>query len=140
MVGCKRKEVLKITIREEVSVYNMLKYKTENKTGDYSLGGFYLIFDTINNKGYIGKSINTINRLKSHYYNAINNKGIAIDISMHNRISDFRFYIIDTYVNLGINFFNRKLEQVYEHALIGKFKTYHPYGYNMRYYDKLRIK
>ncbi len=132
--------IKKVYDLKEVLFSDIMKYKTERRSGDYSLGGFYLILDTKNNKGYIGKSVNVLKRLKSHYYKSNNNKGLIIDLSMHDRVTEFRFFIIYTYLNLGINFFTRKLEQVYEHTLIGKYKTYHPYGYNMRYYDRLRIK
>lgn len=125
----------------EISIDHILQYKKErNGNGDYSLGGIYLIYDSVHKKGYVGKSINVIKRLKSHLALAKSNKGICIDKTMHGRLSDFKFFILSKYDDLGIDFFNRKLESIIEHTLIGEYKTYYPFGYNIRYYEQLRIK
>ena len=98
----------------------------------YDKGGFYLIFDNINKKGYVGKSMYLILRLKSHIHNAKNNKGLVIDKEMYSRINNFSFYEIATYHELDINFFTRQLEIIVEREFIRVFNTLAPCGYNQR--------
>lgn len=103
-------------------------------------GGFYMMIDNEFNKAYIGKSQDVYARLKQHYILSIRAKGLHVDKVMHNRHDGFTFLFLESYLNLGIDYYTKKLETVYEHTLIGKYKTYHPFGYNMRYYEQLRIK
>jgi len=122
---------------KEIFLEEILNYKIKyNK--DYSKGGFYLIKNTLNNKCYIGKSINYMSRLKQHTYKS-NDKTI-IDKELNLNIKSFKFYLISEYNEFGINFFNRKLETIIEHRYIYNFKTIHPKGYNVRTYEHIQIK
>jgi len=118
---------------KEISIISFINYtQKRNGNGDYSLGGFYLIYNNFTKKGYIGKSVNVMSRLRHHYYLAKSKKGIRIDLELAKDIDSYKYYLIDSYRNLGINFFNRKLEGVYEKYYIKKYKTYFPNGFNMQ--------
>ena len=126
---------------EKIEIDVILKYNIKKwSKGDYTKGGFYLITDNNNNNLYVGKSKDVLLRLKNHIYNARNNKGLLIDKIIGQNVNDFNFYIIDTYVNLGINFFSKNLDNVFEHKFIREFNTYYPNGFNKTYYEQLRIK
>ena len=84
---------------------------------------------------YIGKSIDFMGRLKSHLYPS--STKTKIDIALKSDIFNFSFFVIDTYENCEINFFNRFLETQTEHRLITKHKSYNPHGYNTRHYGHL---
>lgn len=133
-------ELSKIILCEEkkVSINDIKTYTTKRKNcGDYSLGGYYLIYDTKNDKGYIGRSLNVLERLRSHYYLSTANKGLLIDRELNNRIDDFNFYVLGKYTDLNIDFYTRKLGGVIEYKFIEKFKTYYPYGYNIAHYERI---
>lgn len=131
---------------EEITGYELLlsdivKYNSKRKSrGDYSNGGFYLITDKNDKYLYVGKSIDVMLRLKNHLHNARRNTGLEIDKLISQAPENFKFYLIDSYINLKIDFFTRHLESIIEHQLIGSLKTYHPHGLNFKYYDKLRVK
>ena len=122
----------------EPSEFNALPFNSTS--WDYSKGGFYLIRNSNTNKCYVGKSKNLFNRLRSHLTNARANKGIFIDKSMHGYLNDFEFYIISWYVDIGINFFTRKLELPMEQYYIKEFKSNFPSGYNIKNYESISIK
>lgn len=115
----------------EINLVSVMKAVYGYKNCDkYINGGFYLIYDNINNMGYVGKSILVLPRIKNHIMNANRQTGIFLDRVMHNRINDFSFYKIASYKEIGINFFTRKLESVVEREFILEFKTLTPNGYN----------
>lgn len=125
----------------EVYLNDIISYTVKNRRyGDYSMGAFYLITDENKKPLYVGKAICLMERLKSHYYYLKRDKGLAVDRYMYLHQDRIRFFIIDTYKNIGIDFFNRKLESIIEHTYIGEYKTYFPHGLNMVYYDKLQLK
>ncbi len=124
----------------KIDLSEILSYKNQAKRGDYSLGGFYMIKHKTTGMAYIGKSINVIKRLKQHHSLAISNRGIYIDQEMHGNIQNFEFYILSFYKDIGINFFNRKLETSYEQDYIFENKTFFPSGYNIRIYESIRTK
>ncbi len=112
-----------------------LKYR---KTDDYSKGGFYMIRHLNSGKSYIGKSIDYMARLKQHTYNS--NKKTNIDVALKVNIDEFEFYLVFDYKVFGINYFNRKLETIIEQKLIHEYKTFFPYGYNIKYYEHISVK
>lgn len=119
----------------EINIDSILSYKIRYRDG-YSLGGFYMITDLKNNKSYIGKSTDYMARLKQHTFPSSNKTEIDRAIKQFG-INNFKFFLIHTYTELGINFFNRKMETVYEHRLITNYKTFTPYGYNNRHYGHI---
>ena len=115
---------------EKIDIETILKYNIKRRSkGDYTKGGFYLITDINNKNLYVGKSKDVILRLKDHIYNAKNKKGLLIDR-----------YIIDKYINYGIDFFSKNLDNVIEHKFIKDFNTYYPNGLNKTFYEQLRVK
>lgn len=126
---------------KEIKYNEILSYKTKRKNrGDYSLGGFYLIKDNENNNIYVGRSIDVLLRLKRHIYDSKRKSGLKIDLHLSINPESFKYFIIESYINLNINYFSRKLETIYENTFINKFNTVYPNGLNYQYYDKLRIK
>lgn len=126
---------------KEIKYNDIITYNSKRiNCGDYSFGGFYLITDNENNNLYVGKSIDVMLRLKNHIYNAKRQNGLNIDLHLSNKPELFKYFIIESYINLKINFFNRKLETIYENTFINKFDTICPKGLNYKYYDNLRIK
>ena len=122
---------------EEIFIDEIIKYKTKRKSkGDYSYGGFYLITDYDMKPIYVGKSIDYMLRLKNHLTNAKSNRGIVVD-NIISSMSNARYFLIESYNNLGINFFTRSLEVYYENKYINKFNTFTPNGYNFTYYGNL---
>ena len=119
----------------EINIEDISSYKIKYRKG-YSLGGFYLIVNMLNNKGYIGKSMDYMARLKQHTYKSSNKTEIDKAINEFG-IYNFKYYLLDDYIRLDINHFNRKLETIYEHRFITKFKTFYPLGYNIRHYGHL---
>lgn len=119
----------------EININDIISYKVKYRRG-YSLGGFYLIVNMLNNKAYIGKSMDYMARLKQHTYKSNNRTEIDKAINEFG-INSFKYYLLDDYVRLDINHFNRKLETIYEHRFITFHKTFHPHGYNQRYYGHL---
>lgn len=124
----------------EILLNEIISYKKAKCNRCYTYGGIYLIYDTLNNKYYVGKSIEYMQRLKSHYNNSLRNSGIYIDKCMHNRLNDFKFYILATYKELKINFFNRYEEIITENAFINTYQSLYPKGYNKTYYGYLQTK
>lgn len=125
----------------EISLSQISTYRAiGRKRNDYSLGGFYLITTLEEQPLYVGKSIHLMLRLKDHYYNATRNGGLSIDKYLYSELSNARFFIIDYYERIGINFFTKNLDTVVENYYIGKFNTNFPNGLNMVHYDKLRLK
>mgnify|MGYP003462550266 CR=1 FL=1 len=124
----------------EISIIDILSYKKVKYNKCYTYGGVYMIYDTVNNKYYIGKSIDYMHRLKDHYYNSLRNSGLLIDKTMHNRIDEFRFYLLSAYTELKINFFNRKQEIVLEQSFINTYQSFFPKGYNILHYGHLPTK
>lgn len=122
----------KINLNDILNYKCKLPYKSKD---DYSKGGFYIIKHIKYEKSYIGKSIDYMARLKQHTYNS--NKKTIIDIALKTNINDFEFYLIYDYQFFKINFFNRKLETIIEQHLIKEYKTYSPFGYNVRYYGHI---
>lgn len=121
-----------------IPINDITSYKINQKLArTYHLGGFYLIEDNVLHKAYVGKSQQLMSRLKSHLYNAIRDRGLSIDRAMHGRLSDFSFYSLAWYQDLGINFFTRDMESKIEHMLIGMLNTKHPLGYNMVHYERI---
>lgn len=98
---------------EKINQNHISEYKIKNKQ-NYNKGGFYLI--TSCDKIYIGKSIDYMARLKSHLYPS-NNK-TKIDIELNKCSNEFEFYLLAKYSEIGINFFNRKLETIIEQTFI----------------------
>lgn len=122
----------------KISTQEILSYTKERSgRGDYSLGGFYMIKNIKNDMAYIGKSLNPLKRLRSHYYNAKRNSGIYIDTQMHGHLDDFEFYLISFYVDMGIDFFTKRMEIQVEQQYIKKFNTCHPFGYNIQVYESI---
>ena len=115
-----------------IDVNDILNHKIK-KNKDYSNGGFYLIENKITKKYYIGKSINYLSRLKSHLFKSSNTLLIDKELNTYS-LDCFNFYLLLSYKELDINFFNRKLETITENKLIREYKTYIPYGYNIKYY------
>lgn len=114
-----------------LSIKDIYSYKIKPIKG-YENGGFYMILNKENNTCYIGKSIDFYSRLKIHLYKSHNKTNI--DIALKSNVHDFEFYLIATYKELGINFFNRKLETIYEHRLMteasnNKFNLYNSIHY-----------
>lgn len=119
----------------EIEIEKILCYKIKQRNG-YCLGGFYLIRNKINNKCYIGKSMDYMARLKQHTFPS--SKKTKIDKSLKEfGYNNFEYFLLENYVNLEINHFTRKLETIYEHRFITKFKTNYPHGYNERCYGHL---
>lgn len=119
---------------EKIEINTIKTYKIKSKT-DYSKGGFYMIKNKINNKCYIGKSIDYMARLKQHFYHSSNS--LIIDKELNKSFDDFEFFLLVKYKDVGINFFNRKLETIIEHRLIKKINSIVPLGYNNRYYGHI---
>lgn len=122
----------------EITRNEIIEHKVDWRyANSYYLGGFYLIEHTVSGKKYVGKSRYLFRRLKDHLHNA--NRGISIDIdlAMCGQVEEFKFFKILDYEAVGINFFTRKLETIIEHRLIKFFNTMHPYGYNIKFYDRL---
>lgn len=119
---------------QEIELKDILSYKIK-KRKNYLLGGFYMIKNIKTNKCYIGKSIDYLARLRQHLYKS-NSKNL-VDIELRNNVSDFKFYLLENYIEYDINFFNRKLEIKIEHRFIKKHKSYHPIGYNISYYEHI---
>jgi hypothetical protein len=103
--------------RELLKIDDIKNHKIKPNKG-YDKGGFYMILNTKINTCYIGKSINFYSRLKNNLHKSCNKTNI--DLALKSNISDFEFYLIATYKELSINFFNRKLETIYEHRLISE--------------------
>jgi hypothetical protein len=118
----------------EISIENILSYKIR-KSKDYSKGGFYLILNTLNNKKYIGKSIDYLARLKQHLY--ISNNRTLIDIELNKDIGNYKFYLLHRYTEFDINFFNRNKTTIIEQKLIKEKKSYYPNGFNIAYYEHI---
>jgi hypothetical protein len=119
---------------EKIKIEDILKYSIKRST-DYKEGGFYLILNRTENKCYIGKSINYMARLKQHLYPS--NKITNIDIELKNSLDEFEFYLLANYLDLDINFHNRKLETIVEHKFIST-ALFHNYKiYNTRHYGHL---
>lgn len=110
-----------------LSIDKIINHKIKSNR-DYSNGGFYMIVNTKINTCYIGKSINFLSRLKTHLYKSHNKT--VIDLALKDNINDFEFYLLATYKELGINFFNRKFEIIYEHRFISESlrKGYNTYN------------
>lgn len=115
----------------EIPLIDILNHKIKYNR-NYLFGGFYMIENRINGKKYIGKSINYMSRLKQHTYKS--KSKTIIDLELKEDLNNFRFYLISTYVELNINFFNRNKETEVEQSLITENKTNYPNGYNVRYY------
>ncbi len=118
----------------EISVDEIKSYSIKRNL-DYSKGGFYMIKNINSNKAYIGKSKNYMQRLKQHLYKS--SKKSLIDIDLKSDIVNFKFFLIFTYSELNINFFNKKNEIIFEHRLITKYKSNYPFGYNISHYGHL---
>lgn len=119
---------------KEISINNILSYKIK-KSNDYSKGGFYLILNTENNKKYIGKSIDYLARLKQHLHKS--NNRTLIDIELKKGINNYKFYLIHSYNEFNINFFNRNKTTIIEQKLIKEIKSYYPNGFNIAYYEHI---
>lgn len=120
---------------KEIQLNEILTFKSIRKShSDYRYGGWYLIENIVNGKRYIGKSIDYMVRLRQHLF--VKNPKTLIDteISIHG-VDSFRFYVLMHYQEVGVNFFNRKIEHKIENDLIINMNTKHPYGYNMRFYE-----
>ncbi len=96
-----------------------------------------MIWDNAKKMGYVGKSIEYMERLKSHVHCANKNTNLFINKAMHGNIDNFEFYLLLDYSSVGISFFNRHLESEIESELIKELKTYYPFGYNVFKYKKL---
>ena len=119
---------------EKIKPNLILSYKiSPNK--DYSRGGFYMIINRVTKMIYIGKSIDYMARLKQHLY--LSSNKTLIDKELNYNPDLFDFYLLAKYEDIGINFFNRKLETVIEHRFIGKANSLYPNGYNNTYYGHL---
>ena len=118
-----------------IEIGDILNYKSKKKShSDYNHGGWYLILNKLNNKRYIGKSIEYMFRLKQH----LNLKNPKTVIDKEIKIigyENFEFYLLNHYNEYNINFFNRKLEVKIENELIKQIKSYHPFGYNIKFYE-----
>lgn len=106
----------------------------------YLDGGFYMIKNIKSDMIYIGKSRDYIFRIKEHILLSKRNSGIFVDKSMYGKLEDFEFYLIAKYLDLGINFFNRKLEFEIERQLVINYSCSFPRGYNKTYYEHLPVK
>ena len=115
----------------EIPLEEILNHKIKDNR-NYLFGGFYMIENKINGKKYIGKSINYMSRLKQHTY--FSKSKTLIDLELNKDLNSFKFYLISTYVDLEINFFNRRKETEIEQGLITKNNANYPNGYNIRYY------
>jgi hypothetical protein len=117
---------------KQISIDSILSSKPLKK--DYSNGGFYLIIGD-ENDFYIGKSIDYMYRLKVHSYKSSDK--LNIDKKLNDGFDLFNFYLILTYNEIGINFFNRKLETVIEHRLISEAKKIFTKTYNKQHYGHI---
>jgi len=118
----------------EINIENILSYKIK-QVKDFNKGGFYLILNTRTNKKYIGKSIDYLGRLKQHLYKS--NNRTLIDIELKKSISDYKFYLLHSYNDFDINFFNRNKSTIIEQKLIKEKKSYYPNGFNVAYYEHI---
>lgn len=91
---------------------------------------FYMIKNIRSGKCYIGQSKSFYSRMRSHIYNSRNNKGLLVDLCMNENEDDYRFIILITFDDLGINFFTRKRISLVEQLLIECYNSYKPNGYN----------
>lgn len=122
-------------LSRKICIEQILSYKIKPRK-DYSYGGFYLIKNIVSGKCYVGKSIDYMARLKQHTFKS--KSKTMIDAALKNEgFENFEFYLLATYQELDINFFNRKLETVIEHRLITKYKSNYPIGYNERHYGHI---
>ena len=120
----------------EINLNDIISYKQKKKShSDYTYGGWYMILDkNNNNKKYVGKSIEYMFRLRQHLN--VNNPKTLIDVIIKDKgVSNFSFYLLKSYKELNVNFFNRKIEYKVEKQLITSYKAFYPYGYNVRYYE-----
>jgi len=121
----------------EVSISDFRNY-TQKRLGhwDYNYGGWYLIVRKSDQKSYVGKSIEILHRLRQHI--SKKNPKTHIDKCINNDGAEqFKYFIIDTYKNYDIDFFNRSLETVIENELIRDYKTFQPHGLNICYYERI---
>lgn len=119
---------------EKIKPNHIYSYKIR-KSRDYSKGGFYMIVNRITKMIYIGKSIDYMARLKQHLYQSSNKT--LIDKNLKKNPELFDFFLLAKYEDIGINFFNRKLETIIEHRFIGIANSIYPKGYNNTYYGHL---
>lgn len=90
--------------------------------------GIYKIVNKINNKIYIGQSINVVDRWKQHQYKSLNSKELAYNSAIHQAmrkygIENFVFEIIE---ECSIDELDEK-----ERYWISKLNTLSPNGYNI---------
>ncbi|MFL1896830.1 GIY-YIG nuclease family protein [Aquimarina sp. 2-A2] len=119
---------------EEITLQDILSHKIRQQR-NYLKGGFYLIKNTKNGKCYVGKSKDYMSRLKQHIYKS--SSKTKIDKSLNEDPKAFKFYLLANYKDIGINFFNRKLETIIEHIFITVAKSFYPEGYNNIHYGHL---
>ncbi len=90
--------------------------------------GIYIIINKINNKIYIGQSINIEKRIKEHFWKAQNEKDISYNTAIHQAIrkhgkENFEWKVLEECNIEDID----KLEQEY----IEKYNSLVPDGYNI---------
>lgn len=88
-------------------------YKVKG-VSNYDNGGFYMI--KYNKNAYIGKSIDYLSRIKSHFQ--ISSNKTRIDVELNNNGDFYESFLLAKYSDLGINFHNRKLETIIEQTFI----------------------
>lgn len=119
---------------EEITLDSILKTKIVYRR-DYNNGGFYMIINQSNNTYYVGKSKDYIARLKQHLYDS--SKKTNIDIALKNKDFNFKYFLLARYTDIGINFFNRKLETIIEHRFISLLKNKGLLIYNKSHYGHI---
>jgi len=119
---------------EEITLDSILKTKIVRRR-NYNDGGFYMIINLSNNTYYIGKSKDYMSRLKQHLYNS--SKTTNIDIALKNKDFNFKYFLLAKYTDIGINFFNRKLETIIEHRFISLLKSKGLLIYNKSHYGHI---
>lgn len=97
----------------------------------YEQPGIYMIQNNINNKCYIGQSINLHTRLLHHINNSINNRYNAPIYRAIKKygIENFSVYILKTFDNPVTNETKKQLD-IYEKKFINEYNSYGCTGYN----------
>lgn len=92
--------------------------------------GVYCIRNTINNKRYIGSTINLYSRFNTHKNNLINNKHVNKYLqNAFNKYLKFNFYVLEETSKEDL--------ELKETFYINKYKTnYREFGYNLRIVTK----
>lgn len=96
-----------------------------------------MIYFDDTNEFYIGKSIDYMGRLKSHLRDS--NNDLEVDKTLTNRKGNCSLYLLMSYSNTNLNFFNRKYETIIEQTFINIAMQKQISTLNKKIYGHLQI-